>query len=668
MALTEAVGEVAQALYGYGHGHQLLAGSLTLPAQPARQLRAVTDMAFDGQAETYLTAMPLPEIGRYALIRSWPAPESPRRGSVWSHALLVDLVAFSALEDPTVLVSLFRRPASNEPEELAQYERNLSLSKVRSVPSLSASGRRLDELLWAVYGDSGPGVVRVERPDEAEAMLLAIWRHQWPRLRRAFSFRTRYRVSSHSDAFDIQLVERLERDQQPSTAPEPRPEWVGRLRKTVFAPDDELSRFLRRFGPESPDGRRDLRVLVEVAALIVDGSASAVVRLVGSSFAGGDQMPMLKHYLLGRPESSDRRWAAPEEERLKLLLHAKPDAAFDLEGLKVEARFDALWKRRRRQARDLLSAVEFSRSENGAVRDALLGAAAFHARPADLAAVSESNPEAAIAIVKQRIEMLVEPTLWQGDPALVDFLLDLLGETDRETREEILAALVAEETVDAAARLIEREPDLWWSALEWVAAAGKPADQAAELLDRLLSSVGAGAIGAMPELKRRTKVLEVLATCVSPSLGLWRQVKPEEWLELAPRWKKLGNRWAQLRMLVVLLAAAKSAGKDVVRRGLWGAAFPPLHDALVDEELKGPDLDTLVGLLPRPAGIEEWDHAGRLRAALAIEIRRGSWPQDEIAEVVRAAEPYQEALLKALAAGKKKKRSWLRELAEAILP
>lgn len=668
MGLTEPVSEIAQALYGYGQGHQLLASSMSLPSQPARQLRSMTDMAFDGEAECYLTALPLPDLGRYALVRTWPAPESPRRGSVWSHALLIDLVAFSSLDELQSLTSLFRRPSNAEPDELSHYEHDLSLSRVEPARSTSPADGKLDELLWAIYGQPEAAVIRAEHPDQLEALLLGIWQQQWPRLRRAFAFRTRYRVSTRPSPFDVQIVERLERDQRQLALPDERPDWLVRLRKSFSSPDDPLPDFLRRFGTESPDGRRDLPTLVNTVELIEGGASQPVVRLVGTSFPARGQMLLLKRYLLGAAERSDTLWRVPEDERLELLLHADPISAFDPESLGVEHRFDDLWTRHRKQARELLAGVEFSPAENEPVRASLLRAATRHAAPDDLAAVSEANPEVAIAIVKQRSELLAEPKLWQGDPALVDFLLDLLSEAERDTREKLLFGLLSVWSTGAAARLIEREPDLWWQALRWTASSTLAPDEAGALLDALLRPVGAGAIGAMPSFRDSPRILVVLATRVAPSLGLWRQVSAERWLELADRWITLDERWTQLRMLVVLLAAAKSARKDAVRRGLWRTAFPPLHQALVKEELQGADLDTLAGLLPKPGGIEEWDYAGRLRAALAIEIRRGSWPPDETTKVLAAAQPYQEALVKALAAGKKKKKSWLRELAEAILP
>ena len=662
--------EIEQALFGYGNGHQLLASSISLPSESARHQRALTDKAFDGHAERYLTALPVPELRRYALIRSWPAPEASRRGSVWSHALLIDLVVLMSFDELAALTTLFRRPRSNRPKELADYKHGLSLPTGTPDDRLDwSSCSELDRLLWAIYGQDDDVVLRTADTEAAEALLMAVWQQQWPRLRRAFAFRTRHRVSAQPGPFDVQVVERLERDQQQPQPPDPSPIWLVQIKAELREPEHRLSAFLRRFGTESVDGRRDLPTLVEIEEMIwTTADRSAVVKLVGSAFTDAGQMPTLKRALLGFADDDKGTWPAPEAERLELLLYAKPASAFDLEDLKVERRLDALWSRDRDGARALLGRVDFSRSENPAVRAAVLVAAIRDAQPADLAAVSGANPEVAIAVVKERSDLLAEPSLWQGDPALVDFLLDLLADAGPETRQEILLRQLDASAIDAAARLVEREPHLWWQALRWAAESRLPADELAGVLELLLGPVGAGAIGAMPDFERTLRLLQTLAVCVTPSLGLWRQVDAKQWQEVAKRWEQLPDRWGQLRTLVVMLAAAKSARREDVRRALWRHAFPPLHAALVRDELSGPDLKTLIGLLPKPSGINEWDHAGRLRAALAIEIRRGSWPQGELEDVVRAAKPYEEALLKALAAGKKKKKSWLRELADQILP
>jgi hypothetical protein len=50
-----------------------------------------------------------------------------------------------------------------------------------------------------------------------------------------------------------------------------------------------------------------------------------------------------------------------------------------------------------------------------------------------------------------------------------------------------------------------------------------------------------------------------------------------------------------------------------------------------------------------------------------MEIRRGSWPRHDVEKILLGAAPFETAPLNALAAGNKKK-SWLRELAEHVLP
>lgn len=661
--------EIAQALFGYGNGHQLLASSISLPSRSARQLRALTDMAFDGHAERYLTALPLPDLGRYGLIRSWPAHDAPRRGSVWSHCLLVDFVVLASLDELATLTALFRQPRSGKPAELAAYERDLPLSKPTLRDAVNVSYSDLDRLLWTIYGSDENAVLRTDNTAAAEELLFAIWQQQWPRLRRAFAFRTRYRVSDRSAPFDLQVVERLDRDQEQVRAPEVFPTWLAELQADMRDPQRRLSVFLRRFGAESRRGRRDMPALVDVAQMTWTGAGRpAVVTLVGKAFTEAQEMPALKRALLGLTTADDDGgvWTAPEVERLRLLLHAEPATAFDLDDLRLGQRLDALWNSEREDARTLLECIDFSQGENSAVRAAVLSAAIRHAQPADLSAVSEANPEVAITVVKERSDLLAEPALWRGEPPLIEFLLDLLADADSQTRQKILLRQLDAGVLDGAARLVESEPDLWWQALRWSAESSRPADELSRTLAPLLEAVGAGSIGVMPDLERTPRLLEVLAISVSPSLGLWRQVDGEEWQRVAMRWQDVPERWAQLRMLVVLLAAAKSARREAVRRMLWLDAFPPLHNALVRDELSRSDLQTLISLLPTPSGVEEWDHAGRLRAALVNEIRRGAWPRADVEDIVRATRPYEQGLLEAIAA--RKKKNWLRELADQILP
>src|ERR1041385_2763925 len=81
-----------QCLFGYDDGHRLLAASTNLAAEALSQLLPLTDLAPGlnfASLKSYWTGIPIPSMKAYALIRTWPAPEMPRPGCVWSHVLLI---------------------------------------------------------------------------------------------------------------------------------------------------------------------------------------------------------------------------------------------------------------------------------------------------------------------------------------------------------------------------------------------------------------------------------------------------------------------------------------------------------------------------------------------------------------------------------------------------
>src|SRR3990167_10858309 len=111
---------VHQTLHGYADGHRLIGGSLQFTASDAKQMLVLSDLAGPGgklDERGYLTGYPLPELGMYAVARTWPAPEMPRPGCVWTHTLLVDYSDLALLRAPTSLARLFRRPKG----DLSEY-------------------------------------------------------------------------------------------------------------------------------------------------------------------------------------------------------------------------------------------------------------------------------------------------------------------------------------------------------------------------------------------------------------------------------------------------------------------------------------------------------------------------------------------------------------------
>ncbi|MFC8850715.1 hypothetical protein [Micromonospora sp. NPDC057141] len=184
---------VEQALFGYRNGHRLLASSVALDADIERLLTrlsdttgAATTSSFDG----YLSGYPLSD-GRYVLSRTWAAIEMPRPGSVWTHALLIPPTVFRALRTPMAVVDELRRPTEDRLKQFTSAipaGRFLSASGVSPSLSPSAANRWAPVISQLYSTDSATVWTTAESTEVVERDLLAIWWHQWPALRRRFSF------------------------------------------------------------------------------------------------------------------------------------------------------------------------------------------------------------------------------------------------------------------------------------------------------------------------------------------------------------------------------------------------------------------------------------------------------------------------------------------------
>lgn len=179
---------IQQALFGYDAGHRLLESSQPLDQMTSSLLSRLTDgtgatdfPGFDG----HLAAYPLAD-GRFALSRTWAAPEAPRPGAVWTHVLLLEQTHFSGGFDPTKLTGLLLRPSDSP-----GYKHELA------VPSADPTTVQLDleepdgwrAAVAALFAEDDKTVWMTARESRSlEPSLLALWAWQWPSLRRQFAF------------------------------------------------------------------------------------------------------------------------------------------------------------------------------------------------------------------------------------------------------------------------------------------------------------------------------------------------------------------------------------------------------------------------------------------------------------------------------------------------
>ncbi|THB83850.1 hypothetical protein E1N66_13495 [Pantoea allii] len=181
---------IDQCLFGYEDGHRLLASSLPL-GESLSLLTELSDLApgtIFGESGGYWTGLPVASLGRYVLMRTWPAPEMSRPGCVWTHALLIEPALLGMLEDLSLLCSLVCRP--DKGADRARYRAPLPLAATHRIKAdQGQDGTMISRILSTLY-DTQTTTVAIRYPGDLDQSLFAVWSQQWPRLRRNFRFQT----------------------------------------------------------------------------------------------------------------------------------------------------------------------------------------------------------------------------------------------------------------------------------------------------------------------------------------------------------------------------------------------------------------------------------------------------------------------------------------------
>lgn len=282
---------VHQALHGYSEGHRQLACSTSLSPKDARLLLVMSDVAGPGVASTglaYLTGYPLADSGMYALAMTWPAPEMPRPGCVWTHTLLISFADLALMDVPSALASLFSRP---ENHRLDGYDEGLTVdSSPQFREQLNGVGAKCVALFAsALYGHPTEQIWS-RRPSavEVDDVVLRIWDQQWPRLRRSFKFCTLTSRDRSQDAlkFDLQLTMgtnsssqlRFASNLDGVEATEVKDEvWLADLVRDAVQPGrSSLRHMLRLLGGDVLGGREAMSPICTLHAFLEEGSPQAL--------------------------------------------------------------------------------------------------------------------------------------------------------------------------------------------------------------------------------------------------------------------------------------------------------------------------------------------------------------------------------------------------------
>ena len=459
---------IEQALYGYRGGHQLLASSTQLSTDEARTAVLMSDLSGSSSVsgfDSYLMGYRL-SGSKYALTRTWLASEMPRPGSVWTQALLISIDDLAALDDLTMLDTLFRRPTMT-----GSFERYQESITVRSDVLLPDSNPTvvsdLEALIAALYGaeysSKRPVLIAASSSSGYDSALLSLWSQQWPRLRQEFSFSTGVLgpLPSFETLFDVAVIpasrlSTIERHAGDSAVRvdqvDERAEWIRTIASDLSARrGDSLKSFVWRFSSDVGANRSAFGALARVKVALGlaprgDGSMSNLLEGLAAAFPTAPEARNLKMAIAG-PESAGEETlgsAGDEFTTLGALVTADVGLAFDVEELRVRSRAVEFWRSDPDAAGELM--LRLSSRAPTLLSDSFLDGSADAIQPDRAAALFEKDVALVDDFIARSPRLAAARELWASS----DDVALAIGETvirldlGREQYREIFKAGLAE--------------------------------------------------------------------------------------------------------------------------------------------------------------------------------------------------------------------------------
>lgn len=184
---------VHQTLHGYRRGHELLAGSVRLPASASDLVTRLSDLSGSTvsgwEFTSYITGYPLNDAPYFTIARTWEDKKAARAGCVLTHTLLIPLEAWKTAPNPRDFTRLFADEDGLRDEE--QFKKPLSFEPANSALPSPLSPPRLAtvDFVRKYYGEGQRPLIWIDCP-EPEDTVWAIIRVLWPALREKFAWCT----------------------------------------------------------------------------------------------------------------------------------------------------------------------------------------------------------------------------------------------------------------------------------------------------------------------------------------------------------------------------------------------------------------------------------------------------------------------------------------------
>lgn len=609
-----------QALHGYADGHRQLGLSTSLSPRDTKTLLMLSDISGPGAsltAEGYLTGFPLTESGMYALSRTWPAPEMSRPGCVWTHTLLIDFADLATIKSLAALLPAFRRP---EVSSYTDYTKSLALKEQRAeLPFLPEDLRWGKRLLTSLYDKPRNRVVTM-RPDGVndEALVLAVWSQQWPRLRRAFRFCTWAASdrSSEGNVFDLQLCPPIDRSVRTrfqgavdlDSSPPVGVTWTDDANADLANPDIHgLRTFLHRLGGDVVHGREGFWPLCRLRRLVSDfdtdpEALGAAITLLEGHFGAGEARGARAVIVAGaivRAKEIDSAALDFLLRNLDLADATSLEAGANSLGLSI-------WKRDPRLVLTLLANEDASR---------IIAERVLADLPADeLADGLRRSPALMAHVLERRLDVVAQPAFWAIEEVDAGAVLAAVA-TVEHLHIGVLRAIISANRYDLAPRCIRQFGS--FAVLQTLASLCDQNPGGQRISDWVAEA-----------LKDRTAVAKLLASDSALSKGFLVMVAKTLDPDAVPNEYGIDPWWTGMRQASGPIAAKDSVFLNAYllcralgRRSRNDAdlaclSFEATHSAAERNELPHDIWLVLERHLPMVFFWSDWDYCPRLRAAV----------------------------------------------------
>lgn len=399
---------VDQLVFGYREGHELLAGSIDVDPRQQLELLPHADARFEDDSEHYLVGLPLLALELFMLVRIWPAPELPRPGAVWAHALLLNRVAMDLL-DPVELAENFRRPTT---ASLETYVDPLLL--VPPQPRrVDAPVELMETLCLLAYGGPQRGpVVLWSELTQSEDALLALWRGLPTDRRATYSFRTRGRARAGNSPYALQIAARFG-GRSPSGDIElwdprhldsdQRPAWAKEIASASLDPADPLGCAIRNLATDVEEAVQ----LTELWPAVRKEDPVRVLSALETGLSRSAPTP-IADALFGSPKD-EGLWGLSEGQRVEALLRHGVHLAAD-EGLLPASRMAEAWK----SDHDRMLQLFDERFELPSLSTTVMYESGASALSGDELTMRAGSSGVLELIISERQDLLAERPLWES--------------------------------------------------------------------------------------------------------------------------------------------------------------------------------------------------------------------------------------------------------------